>query len=127
MWFDRKLRGNVHLEKMVNKVEEWVGKVMCMSRVNRQVEGDRGLMAWALIRKLSVAHAAEVWWSGWCSACSKLESTQMRDGRILLGASNTVEGVAVQGDLGWWKLEERREEIKVLFGKRLGGMEEVYW
>ena len=28
-----------------------------------------------------------------------------------------------QGDLGW-KLEERMEEIKVLFGKRLEGMEE---
>ena len=26
MWFDRKLRGNVHLEKMVNEAEECVGK-----------------------------------------------------------------------------------------------------
>ena len=24
VWFDRKLRGNVHLEKMANKAEEWV-------------------------------------------------------------------------------------------------------
>ena len=44
-------------------------------------------------------------------------------GRRLLG-SNTVAGVAVQGDLGWRKLEEQREEIKVLLGKRLKGMEE---
>ena len=28
VWFDRKLRGNVHLEKMVNKSEERVRKVM---------------------------------------------------------------------------------------------------
>ena len=47
----------------------------------------------------------------------------MRVGRIL-GASNIVTGVALQGDLGWRKLEERREEMKVLFGKRLKGMEE---
>ena len=40
--------------------------------------------------------------------------------RRLLGASNTVAGVAVQGYLGWRKLEE----MKVLFGKRLEGMEE---
>ena len=40
-------------------------------------------------------------------------------GRRLLGASNTVAGVAVQGDLGWRNLEERREEMKVVFGKRL--------
>ena len=44
MWFDRKLRGNVHLEKMENKAEEWVGKVMWMPRVNEQVEVDRGRM-----------------------------------------------------------------------------------
>ena len=30
----------------------------------------------------------------------------MKVGRILLGATNTVAGVAVQGDLGWRKLEE---------------------
>ena len=40
-----------------------------------------------------------------------------RVGRRLLGASNTIAGVAVQGDLGWWKLEERKKDIKVLFGR----------
>ena len=48
----------------------------------------------------------------------------MRVGSRLLGARNTVAGLAVQGGLGWRKLEERREEMKVLFGKRLEGMEE---
>ena len=44
VWFDRKLRSNVHLEKMANKAEEWVGKVKWMSRVNGRVEVDRGRM-----------------------------------------------------------------------------------
>ena len=35
-------------------------------------------------------------------------------GRRLLEASNTIAGVAVQGDLWWKKLEERREGMKVL-------------
>ena len=48
----------------------------------------------------------------------------MSVGRILLGASNIVAGVAVQGDLGWRKLKERKEEMKVLFGKILEGMED---
>ena len=42
----------------------------------------------------------------------------MKMGRRLLRASNSVAGVAVQGDLGCRKLEERREEIKLMFGKR---------
>ena len=43
-------------------------------------------------------YAAEVWWVGGRSACRKLESSQMKMGRRLLGASNTAAGVAVQGD-----------------------------
>ena len=73
VWFYRKLRGNVHLEKMANKAEEWVGKVMWMSRVNRQVEVGRGRMVWELIRRLRVDHTARVWWSVGCSVCRKLD------------------------------------------------------
>ena len=51
--------------------------------------------------------------SGRRSACRKLESVQMRVGRRLLGETNTVTKVAVQRDLGWRKLEERREEMIV--------------
>ena len=49
----------------------------------------------------------------------KLELSQMKMGRRLSRARNTVAGVAVQGDLGWRKLDERREEMKVMLGKRL--------
>ena len=59
--------------------------MLWMSRVNGQVEVDRGRMVWELIEKPSVERAAEVWWSGGCSACRKLESAQMRVGRRLLG------------------------------------------
>ena len=69
VWFDRKLRCNVHLEKMASKAEEWVGKVIWMSRVNRQLEIDRQRVVWELIGIPSVEHAAEVWWSGRRSAC----------------------------------------------------------
>ena len=33
-------------KKMANKAEEWVGKVMWMSRVNGSVEVDRGRIVW---------------------------------------------------------------------------------
>ena len=56
VWLDRKLQGNVHLEKMENKAEEWVRKVLRMSRVDRQVEVNRG-MVWELIVRPSVEHA----------------------------------------------------------------------
>ena len=116
MLFHRKLRGIVHLEKMANKAEKWVGKVMWMSRVKGQVEVDSGRIVWELMGRPKVEHAAEVWWSGGRSVSRKLESAQMRVSRRLLGQ-------AIQWQ-EWRKLEERREEMKVLFDKRLEVMEE---
>ena len=65
--FDKKLRGNVHLDKMANKAEDWVGKVIWMSRVNGRVEVDRGRMVLEHIGRSNVEHAV-VRWSGGRSA-----------------------------------------------------------
>ena len=100
MWDDRKLRGNIQLEKMAKK---WVGRVTWMSRMNGQVEVDRGRMVWELLARPNREYAAKVWWTGGRSACPKLESSRMIMGRRLLGESNTEVGEAVQGDLGWRK------------------------
>ena len=53
-----------------------------------------------------------------------MQKAEMTVGRRLLESSSTVSEVAVQEDLGWKKLEPRMEEMKVLFGKILEGMEE---
>ena len=45
----------------------------------------------------------------------KLEAVQGRVSRKVLGASRSVAGVGVQGDLGWKKLEAR------------GGREDAVW
>ena len=45
-----------------------------MSRVNGQVEVDRGRMVWELMGRPSAEHAAEVWWPRGRSACRKLGS-----------------------------------------------------
>ena len=112
---------------MTKKAEEWIGRIAWMSKVNEQVEEDRGRMVWDLLAGTSMEFAAEMWGAGGHSACRKLESSQIKISRRLLGESNTVAGVAVQGDLGWRKLEERREEMKVMFGKRLELLEEGRW
>ena len=88
-------------------------------------DGVVGRMVWELLVRPNMEYAEEVWCTGGNGACWKLESSQMKMGRRLLGPSNTVAGVAVQGDLGWTKQEERREEMKVMFGKRLEVLEEA--
>ena len=42
VWFDRGMRGNVQLEKMKEKAEEWVGKTEWMRRKDGQIELERG-------------------------------------------------------------------------------------
>ena len=77
-----------------------------MSRVNRQVEVDRGRMMWELMGRQSVKHAQKC--GGQEGVVHAGSWSWMRVGRRLLEASNTVTGVAVQRDLGRRKLEERR-------------------
>ena len=43
-----------------------------------------------ILARPSMEYAAEVRWIGGRSACRKLESSQTKTGRKLLGASNTV-------------------------------------
>ena len=42
VWFDRGMRGNVYLEKMRVKAEKWGARIGCMSRMNGEMEVDRG-------------------------------------------------------------------------------------
>ena len=124
LWFDRGMRGNVQVEKMAEKAEEWAGKMEWMSRKDGKIEVERGRLVWELLARPGLEHAAEVWWPGGKTVNRKLEAVQERIGRRLLGASRTVAGAAVRGDLGWRKLEERREERKLLYGKRLENLED---
>ena len=80
--------------------------------MNRQVEVDRERMMWKLMGRQSVKHAQKC--GGQESVVHAGSWSWMRVGRRLLVASNTVTGVAVQGDLGRRKLEERRAEMNCL-------------
>ena len=64
VWFDRSMRGNVQLEKMKQKAEEWAGKTEWMSRKDGQIEVERGRLVWELLARPSLEHAAEIWWPG---------------------------------------------------------------
>ena len=122
VWFDRGMRGNVQLEKMKEKAEEWAGKTEWMSRKDGQIEVERGRLVWELLARPSLEHAAEIWWPGGKIANRNLEAVQEKVGKQLLGASRSVPGAAVRGDLGWRKLEERKEGKKLMCGKRLEGL-----
>ena len=104
---------------MREKAQEWAGRAEWMSRVNGQIEVEQGRLVWELLARPSLEHAVSVWWTGEKVAHKRLEAVQDGVGRKLLGASRSVAEVAVRGDLGWKKIEERREEKKVLYGRRV--------
>ena len=100
-----------------------------MSRVNGEMEVERGRLIWEQLARPCLECAFEVWWTGWKAVCKNLEKIQENTGRKLVGGSSTVAGGAVRGNLGWRKLEERREEKKLLFGWSLQRISEnrIVW
>ena len=109
---------------MATKLKEWAGKTEWMSRKDGQIEVERGRLVWELLARPSLEHAAEIWWPGGKIANRNLEAVKEKVGKRLLGASRSAPGVAVRGDLGWRKLEEKREGKKLMYGKRLEGLED---
>ncbi len=67
----------------MEKAEEWVGKIKWMSRVDGEMEVERGRLIWELLARPSLEHAAEVWWPGSKAMCRKLEAAQEKVGRRL--------------------------------------------
>ena len=54
------MRGNVHLEKMSEKAEKWGARIGSMSRVNGEMEVDRGRLIYELLARPCLEHASEV-------------------------------------------------------------------
>ena len=69
-------------------------------------------------------YAAEVWWTEGHSACKKLELAHMKMGRRMFGGKQHSSRSGSEGRSVWWKLEERRKEMKLMCGERLEVLEE---
>ena len=95
VWFDRGIRGNVHLEKNMEKAEKWEVRIGCMSRVNGEMELDRGRLIWELLARSCLKHASEK------AVCKNLEKIQENIGRKLVGENSTIAEVAVRGEGTW--------------------------
>ena len=61
-------------------------------------------------------YGAEVWGGGrWLEA----EQIMRKVGRTLLGVARNTNNEVVQGELGWWRMEARRDYIRLKYWGRL--------
>jgi hypothetical protein len=67
-------------------------------------------------------YGSEVWSAG-KTAGESFELVQKGAGKQMLGCSSRMADEAVRGELGWGKMEARREEVKLRFFGRLVRME----
>ena len=68
-------------------------RIGCMSRVNGEMEVDRGRPIWELLARPFLEHASEVWWAGGKATCNSLKTIQENIGRKLVGASRQLQGL----------------------------------
>merc|ERR1712081_111314 len=65
----------------------------------------------ALVRQV-LEYGAETWGGGKWEAAKTL---QRQIGRFILGHRRNSNNCTVLGELGWWKLEERRDLLRLKF------------
>ena len=77
---------------------------------------ETGEKLWTAMIRPILEYGAEIWGGGrWLEA----EQIMRKVGRILLGLSRTANNEVVQGELGWWKMEGRRDFIRLKYWGKL--------
>ena len=79
----------------MEKAEKCEVRIGCMSKVNGEMELDRGRLIWELLARSCLEHASEK------GVYKNLEKIQENIGTKLVGGNSTVAGVAVRGEGTW--------------------------
>jgi len=77
---------------------------------------ETGEKLWAAMIRPILEYGAEIWGGGrWLEA----EQIMRKVGRTLLGLSRTANNEVIQGELGWWRMEGRRDFIRLKYWGKL--------
>ena len=79
----------------MEKAEKWEVRIGCMSRVNGEMELERGRLIWELLARSCLEYASEK------AVYKNLEKIQENIGRKPVGGNSTVAGFAVRGEGTW--------------------------
>ena len=107
-------------ERMLEKARKRVSGLYCTG-VKQGLSVKAAVRGWEVLVRPVLEYGCEIWGEGkWREA----EALQSLMGKRILGVSKMTSGAVVRGELGWWRMEARRDLARLRFWGKLVRMEE---
>ena len=107
-------------ERMLEKARKRVSGLYCTG-VKQGLSVKAAVQGWEVLVRPVLEYGCEIWGEGkWREA----EALQSLMGKRILGVSKMTSGAVVRGELGWWRMEARRDLARLRFWGKLVRMEE---
>ena len=122
MELDQKLSFKKFKERILSNARRCRAKAWGMGMGSNRLSVQASVNIWEGVVRQNLEYGAQVWGEGkWVEA----EKLACGVAKSILNCSKKTPDVAARGELGWWKLETRRDYLKLKFWIKILFMEET--
>jgi hypothetical protein len=114
-------RGKVRKESMLGKTKSKMGMAWGLGSRFGRVATSTGVAMWEGLIRPTLEYAAEVWHRG---AWEEAEKVQRDMAKRILGCGQKTTNEAVLGELGWWRMQTRRDFLMVCYWAKICRMDD---
>lgn len=116
---DRQWKWGKVKERMIEKARKRIAG-LCGAGIKQGLSVSAAVRGWEVLVRPVMEYGCEIWGE---KRWKEAEELQTKLGRRILGVSRKTAGAAVLGELGWWRMEARRDLARLRFWGKLVRME----
>jgi len=115
------LNWRTYLKRITKKARRNMTKSFAMGIRTGHMSVEMSNNLWQTLVRPVVEYGSEIW--GDCE-CKEIDKLQLEMGRRILKCHFTTAREVIRGELGWWPMKARRDEMRLRFWARLEHMED---
>ena len=112
----RTLRWKPYTDRILEKANRNLQKSWAMGISGGYLGARTAMVIWSSLVRSVVEYGAEIWGEG---LLPQFEKLQCRMGRKILRCGPRMSNEVIQGELGWWRMKARRDELRLRFWHKL--------
>ena len=93
---------------------------LCGAGIKQGLSVSAAVKGWEVLVRPVLEYGCEIWGAGRWEEVERLQNSM---GRRILGVNRKTSGAAVRGELGWWRMEARRDLARLRFWGKLVRMD----
>jgi hypothetical protein len=116
----RTLRWKPYTERILEKAYRNMHKTWAMGVLGGWLSVNTSVIIWKSVVRSVLEYGCEIWGE---SVLPQFEKIQLEMGRKILRCGPRMNGEVIQGELGWWSMRARRDELRLRYWRKILEME----